>query len=396
MAVYFAGTVLPPRENLDGFDAQDDTFFFTKNEKENLDLTDVPIRLEHSDNLQVGKILRNFTVDDSTYVVGKIDGKGLKTAFAKNALAGDGPFYGSLSLQHSHTIYTDGTTKKKPIEVSLCTNPRRKGSSITFVSKPQETKKKKYISTETLCNNIMSADTKETVHAASAKETTEPVAEKESSPMEEDKPASATMAPEQYMRIIIEQEQALDKLRTDNASVAEELEKIHSANEAKAKEEHARELQKAQLITETLTKEWQSELPATLLTDDVLASLKLVAEKMPKHATAIYELSHMASEQHKKLSDEFSAFKKDLTRARSEGEFRAVMERRRDVRAVKATPAAPDVKHEASARAAPVQEMSDVDKFRELATKYRPGNVISTMSKCVERRARKRRKPFSD
>lgn len=242
----------------------------------------------------------------------------------------------------------------------------------------------------------MSADTKETVHAASAKETTEPVAEKESSPMEEDKPASATMAPEQYMRIIIEQEQALDKLRTDNASVAEELEKIHSANEAKAKEEHARELQKAQLITETLTKEWQSELPATLLTDDVLASLKLVAEKMPKHATAIYELSHMASEQHKKLSDEFSAFKKDLTRARSEGEFRAVMERRRDVRAVKATPAAPDVKHEASARAASVQEMSDVDKFRELATKYRPGNVISTMSKCVERRARKRRKPFSD
>jgi len=390
MAVYFAGTVLPPRDKLEGFDAQDETFFFTKDEKENLDLTDVPIRLEHSDNLQVGKILRNFTVGDSTYVVGKVDGSGLKTAFAKNALTCDGPFYGSLSLQHSHTIYTDGSTRKKPIEVSLCTNPRRKGSAITFVSKPQETKKKKYISTETLCSNIMT-DTKETVHVASAKETSEPIVEKESTPMEEDK--SPNMAPEQYMRIIIEQEQALDKLRTDNASVAEELKNIHSANAAKAEEEHSRQLQKAQLITDTLTKEWQSELPAAMLTDDVIASLKLVAEKMPKHATAIYELSHMASEQHKKLSDEFSSFKNDLTRAHSEGEFRAVMERRRSVRSV--SKPATEVKHEASSRAAAV-EMTDEARFRQLAAKYRPGNVLSTMSKCVERRARKRRQPFSD
>jgi hypothetical protein len=40
--------------------------------------------------------------------------------------------------------------------------------------------------------------------------------------------------------------------------------------------------------------------------------------------------------------------------------------------------------------------MTDEARFRQLAAKYRPGNVLSTMSKCVERRARKRRQPFSD
>ena len=199
------------------------------------------------------------------------------------------------------------------------------------------------------------------------------------------------MAPEQYMRIIIEQEQQLAQAKLDSAAVKEQLEKIHSANAAREKDEHDRQLHKAQLITDTLTKEWQSELPAAMLTDDVLNSLKIVAEQMPKHAAAIYELSHMASEQHKKLSDEFASFKKDLTRARSEGEFRSVMERRRSVRAVSSKPAA-DVVHEASARAAPAE--TNEQQFRKLAAKYRPGNVLSTMNLCVERRTRKRRKPF--
>ena len=377
--------MLPQRKHLEGFDAQDETFFFTEKEKAELDLKNVPIRLEHADKLQVGTILRNFTIDDQTYVVGKIEGDGLKASFAKKAVAGQGPFYGSLSLQHSHTIFEDGSTKKKPIEVSLCTNPRRKGSTICYVSKPEETKKNDYISSSGRSRKMTDADT---THAASAKEIVEPVAEKVS--VEEEK---AAMAPEQYMRIIIEQEQQLAQAKLDSAAVKEQLEKIHSANAAREKDEHDRQLHKAQLITDTLTKEWQSELPAAMLTDDVLNSLKIVAEQMPKHAAAIYELSHMASEQHKKLSDEFASFKKDLTRARSEGEFRSVMERRRSVRAVSSKPAA-DVVHEASARAAPAE--TNEQQFRKLAAKYRPGNVLSTMNLCVERRTRKRRKPFSD
>ena len=387
MAIYFGGTVLPPRKILEGRDAEDDTFFFTAKEKADLNLKNVPVRLEHADKLQVGKILRNFTIDDQTFVVGKIEGEGLKATFAKKALLGEGPFYGSLSLQHSHTIYADGSTKKKPIEVSLCTNPRRKGSTISYVSKPEETKKNEYISSTVPIVNM--TDTQENTHVASAKATVEPIVEA----VVTEEETKNSMAPEQYMRIIIEQEQQMEQLKTDSAAVAAELKKIHAANATQAKEEHERQLQKAQLITDTLTKEWQSELPAAMLTDDVLASLKLVAEKMPKHASAIYELSHMASEQHKKLSDEFTSFKKDLTRARSETDFRAVMERRRSVTAASSKPP-PAVVHEASARAAPME--TNEQRFRQLAAKYRPGNVLSTMNMCIERRTRKRRKPFSD
>jgi len=387
MAVYFGGTILPQRKNLEGYDAEDATFFFTEKEKKKLDLKNVPIRLEHADKLQVGKILRNFTIDDRTYVVGKIEGDGLKASFAKKAVLGQGPFYGSLSLQHSHTIYEDGSTKKTPIEVSLCTHPRRKGSTISYVSKPEETKKNDYISIPR--GNRKMTDTTDTTHAASAMETSDPVVEKISAADEE----KVSMAPEQYMRIIIEQEQQLAQAALDSAAVKEQLEKIHSANAAREKDEHDRQLQKAQLIADTLTKEWQSELPSSMLTDDVLNSLKIVAEQMPKHAAAIYELSHMASEQHKKLSDEFESFKKDLTRARSEGEFRSVMERRRSVRAVNSKPATADVLHEASSRAAVPAETNE-QQFRKLAAKYRPGNVLSTMKQCVQSRTRKRRKPF--
>jgi hypothetical protein len=219
------------------------------------------------------------------------------------------------------------------------------------------------------------------------------VEEEKKVPVDQAEPEADHLTTEQYMRIIIEQESKLDELRRDNQSAAEKLEQIHAAATKREEEEHGREVKKAQLITETLTAEWKKELPDTLLTDEVVQSLKLVAEKMPRHATAIYELSHMASAQHKKLSEEFTAFKTDLTRAQSESEFRAVMQRRRNVTAVTAVPVAHEapVTHEASARKEPSREQV----FRQLAAKYRPGNALSTMDTLVQGRRKRPRLPFA-
>ena len=138
--IYFTGKVLNVKE-LASDNAK--SFRFSKQEREQLDLEGLPIRLEHEDNLEVGSIKASWNKNGEHWVFGSINKNNIPATFAKHALMKSGPnqnnkpYYTGLSLQHVHREYPDGTSEKKGIEVSLCTDPRRPNCNIVWTSAPQ-------------------------------------------------------------------------------------------------------------------------------------------------------------------------------------------------------------------------------------------------------------------
>lgn len=133
--IYFTGKVLNVKE-LASDNAK--SFRFSKQEREQLNLKGLPIRLEHEDNLEVGNIKTSWNKNGEHWVFGSINKNNIPATFAKHALMQSGqtdkPYYTGLSLQHVHREYPDGTTEKKGIEVSLCTDPRRPNCNIVWTS----------------------------------------------------------------------------------------------------------------------------------------------------------------------------------------------------------------------------------------------------------------------
>ena len=122
----------------------DKTFCFNEKEAHNMakNLKGTPVQLEHNKDMVVGKIRKAFYGKKSgLWVIGELDKDNLTTEFAKKAMEsrnGSTPYYTGLSLSHSHCQYADGSTKKFPIEVSMCNDPRRDDCRII------STKKTKY------------------------------------------------------------------------------------------------------------------------------------------------------------------------------------------------------------------------------------------------------------
>ena len=143
MSTYFIGNVLPPS---DAPGENDTTFDFTNNESKNMNLDNVPIRIEHEAGLAVGSVQRDWTdTDGKKWILGRVDENTLEGRFASHALnpsSSGHTLYKGLSLQHVHTSFSDGSTKKRAIEVSLCSEPRRPGCEVTCVN---GSKKKEYI-----------------------------------------------------------------------------------------------------------------------------------------------------------------------------------------------------------------------------------------------------------
>lgn len=136
--VYFTGKVLNIKE-----DANDNakSFRFSKEERAKLNLAGIPIQLEHNDKLKVGKIEKSWQDNDGQFwVFGAINQNSIEGTFAKHAIQKQSkgkPYYTGLSLSHIHREYPDGKTEKVPIEVSLCTEPRRQNCNIIWTSNKQ-------------------------------------------------------------------------------------------------------------------------------------------------------------------------------------------------------------------------------------------------------------------
>jgi len=301
---YFVGNVLPssdsPGEN-------DTTFDFTNAESHAMSLRDVPIRIEHEEGLHVGKVQRDWTdKDGKKWILGKVDDSSLEGRFASHAIqpSSEGhTLYTGLSLQHVHTSFNDGSTQKRPIEVSLCMEPRRPGCEV--VSVDNHLKKKEYIthiaSRQSMSTENVPADSQMNDTPAVA-ENSEPIAPSEAAANDNGTVGNR----EELMNLVINQEAELGDTKTALEKAHSELQKLQNAWKAKEDNENLQTKSKAEALSKALVESWSSSLPADMMTDENKKAIFAMAQNFPKESVKMLEIAHKASKKYKSDMDTFA------------------------------------------------------------------------------------------
>jgi hypothetical protein len=361
---YFVGNVLSPTETQP--EQHDATFAFTREESQSLDLKGTPIRMEHHDEMEVGKICSSWTGNDgSKWVLGRINDSGFQSFFAKHAIVGNKvcnkPYYTGLSLQHTHTQYANGSTTKSPVEVSLCCDPRRSDCRIQFVSKIP-TRKTPY----------------KTVHIASKMASAQPdpvpvqpdpESKNETQPnVPEDPPQEVEITEgipsEDLMKLIVEQEKMAEAMRL-------ELDELKKDKFAKLEQERS----KNSAMAAALVDNWSKALDPNDFNDTSRHNILELAKKYPEETQDFFRVAHHAS---KKYADrvaavEVSAVKEKETELQKS--FNQVMSKQ---------------VHAASAKAT-----QDKGHFMSALNKYRvQGSGRDLMDQVLELQQRKRRRMY--
>tara|TARA_B100001059_G_scaffold141428_1_gene141478 strand:+ start:1704 stop:2873 length:1170 start_codon:yes stop_codon:yes gene_type:complete len=310
---FFVGNVLPssdaPGEN-------DSTFDFTTEESRQMSLKDVPIRIEHEEGLAVGRVQRDWTDGDGKkWILGQVEDNTLEGRFASHAIrpsSSGHTLYKGLSLQHVHTSFSDGSTAKRAIEVSLCAEPRRPGCAVTCVD---ASKKKEYI-THLASRQTMSAEPTAPVTETPVTET--PAAE----PTPEAAPAEteSTNNREELMKLVIEQEGEIGSTKAALEKAQSELVKLQEAWKTREDAERTQTASKAEALSKALVDSWSASLPADMMTDDNKRAIMAMAQNFPKESVKMLEIAHKASKKY--AADIQSLEKQQAAKERQELEAR--------------------------------------------------------------------------
>jgi len=347
---YFVGNVLPssdsPGEN-------DSTFDFTNDESRSMSLKDVPIRIEHEESLHVGKVQRDWTdKDGKKWILGKVDDTSLEGRFASHAIkpSSDGHrLYTGLSLQHVHTSFRDGSTQKRPIEVSLCVEPRRPGCEV--VSVDSHLKKKEYI-THLASRQNMST---ENVQVESQINETPAVDnnQAQNSPVEEAPVVDATADEsaisnrEELMTLVINQESELGDTKTALEKAQAELKKLQDAWKQKEENESLQTKTKAEALSKALVESWSASLPADMMTDENKKAIFAMAQNFPKESVKMLEIAHKASKKYKNDMDNFALRQQQDKKRELESKVMNIVTKKRKIATV---PDTVSVVHAATAK----------------------------------------------
>ena len=378
MPRYFCGNVLSPTDTQP--EADDHTFAFTREEAAQLDLTNTPIRMEHEEELEVGKIIRHWQAEDgSVWVVGRLNDDNLESKFAnyaieKNAETGEA-YYTGLSLQHTHTEFASRKkSKKEAVEVSLCVNPRRSDCRIAFVDSEQETKKvvykiqkasvKRHMASESLSENTAAPIEQSSAPSSAPVETS---ADDASMPN-----ASTDMSKEDMMQVIINQQRELEKAETEKSKEFEELKALKDMLEQQKAEEKRKEQEKTVALSKALVDHWAQTLDKTEMDEQSKESVLKMARDYPKESQAMLRIAHMASKKHKSVLTQFEEYKDVMKRSQLQERFNSVMAKKRPAPAAVAPAPVPmqSVVHAASAKKQKVVQKNDVSAFLSAMKAY--------------------------
>lgn len=330
--MYFVGNVLSPTETQPEKD--DPTFAFTREEAQ-IDMAGIPIHMEHDEEMKVGNVTRSWTSKDgSKWIVGKIDDPTMLGSFARNAIrkSSNGvAYYTGLSLTHTHTQYANGKTEKKPIEVSLCVDPRRNDCRITFIDEVCKTRMTTY-----KASNKTSKMSDSLVQSTNAIEENKPVettttapAQVETQRVESDKVPETQQEPvpdsQEMMRVIVDQERQL-----------KEFERLKKQVEEERKQRLASARAKSEALANALVESWSNTLDQSDLTDENRTAILEMAKKFPQESQEFFQIAHHASkkfqQREQQLKEELEATKNaDLKKS-----FNAVMSKTTHVASKKA------------------------------------------------------------
>lgn len=293
-STYFVGNVLPPS---DAPGEDDATFDFTNDESRNMSLTDVPIRIEHEEGLAVGQVARDWTdADGKKWILGKVDDNSLESRYAAHAIQPSSrghTLYKGLSLQHVHTSFSDGSTAKRAVEVSLCVEPRRPGCEVTCVD---ATKKKEYI-THLASRQNMSAETP-AQEIQTPTETNVVESAPDETPMEANT-EGAVQDTEQLMKLVIDQESELGSTKTALQTAEYELKRLQTQWKDREDNERVQTKSKAEALSKALVDSWTASLPADMMTNDNKKAIFAMAQNFPEQSVKMMEIAHKASKKYK-------------------------------------------------------------------------------------------------
>ena len=339
MPTYFVGNVLPATSD-PGED--DPTFDFTTDESKNMQLRDVPIRLEHEEGLAVGSVQRDWTdADGKKWILGKVDSDTLEGRFAEHAIQPSScghTLYKGLSLQHVHTSFSNGATSKRAIEVSLCAEPRRPGCSVTCVD---ETKKKEYI-THRASKQIMSAE-----QTTAPVENVAPVEPPAAAPVEPAAEAPQETNQEELMKLVIDQENELGSTKTALEKAQAELMKLQSAWKEREDNERLQTKSKAEALSKALVDSWSASLPADMMTDENKQAIFALAQNFPEQSVKMMEIAHKASKKYARDMDSMASQQQAKEKRQLESRVMDIVTKKRRV-----APQTTSVVHAASAKVA--------------------------------------------
>lgn len=386
---YFIGNVLSPTDTQP--EADDPTFAFTKEETLALDMTDVPIRMEHHDEMEVGRIKRSWTdTDGRLWVLGKLNNNDFLSKFAKYAISkGEhGAYYTGLSLQHMHTQYASGKSKKTAIEVSLCVNPRRDDCRIAFVNNTlnqQQTEKVQYL----IQHHASKMATEQTAPEATPQ--TEEVKQiAEAAPAQsEAQPEKAEMSREEMMRVIIKQQEEFEAMKATKTKEQEELEELRAMLQKQKDEEAAKTLAAAKALSEDLINSWAKNLDKSEMTEENKKSIMEMAEKFPEQSMQLLRVAHCASKAHANQIKKFNEFKEMSQKAQLQEKFAAVMQKKRPA------PVQETMVHAASTKK---QKRNTENMALSIVKQYRASGSardhMTALSEMQQPKKRNRRAPY--
>tara|TARA_B110000858_G_scaffold181627_1_gene220247 strand:- start:860 stop:2020 length:1161 start_codon:yes stop_codon:yes gene_type:complete len=335
---YFVGNVLPsssaPGEN-------DTTFDFTNDESRTMSLRDVPIRIEHQEGLAVGSVQRDWTdKDGKKWILGKVDETSLEGRYAAHAIQPSSTghtLYTGLSLQHVHTSFRDGSTRKRPIEVSLCTEPRRPGCQVVSVDK---SKKKEYITHLASRQNMSEAS----IVSETPVETTT-----SESPVEPSSQPQTVDNREELMNLVINQESELGDTKAALEKAQEELNKLQSAWKQREENETLETKSKAEALSKALVESWSASLPADAMTDENKKAIFAMAQNFPKESVKMLEIAHKASKKYKSDMDSMAVQQQVKQKRELESRVMDIVTKKRRITTL---PETKSVVHAASTRVA--------------------------------------------
>jgi len=319
---YFVGNVLPsssdPGEN-------DPTFDFTNDESRQMNLRDVPIRIEHEEGLAVGTVQRDWTDSDGKkWILGKVNSDTLESRYASHAIqpsSSGHTLYKGLSLQHVHTSFSNGSTAKRPIEVSLCVEPRRPGCDITCVDR---SKKKEYI-THLASRQNMS----ESLVESTPETTTETVTESAPETMQVSEENVGNR--EELMKLVIDQESELSGTKTALEKAHAELQKLQSAWSERENNEKLQTKSKAEALSKALVDSWTASLPADMMTDDNKKAIYALAQNFPAESVKMMEIAHKASKKYKQDLDSLAAQQQQKQKRQLESRVHDIVTKKRRI-----------------------------------------------------------------
>ena len=345
---HFIGNILQDRRGAASHpEAHDKSFNYSASERHDLiaQLPNLPIRFEHSEALgDVGRVKSAWhSADGRVWVVGELLDTGIAGKFVNKTIASQQ--HVGLSLGHEHTEYSDGSTRKRGLEVSICKQPRRPGCGVAVsVHASSRHYKRNAADTATITREItkMSDSTNSTAapsdtSSTPATDATSETKANDSVPPEttntqvDSLPPKLPPAPELAAQVMQFAEQA----RAAEARVAEleeernkriEAEKQQQEKENAERKTNAENLAKSVLehVAQFQAGNGQTASPQSCA--DQERAIKSLMESHPREVETVLQVAHLCSSRAAKLEAELKQEKLQAEQMQLRSQYHAAVQ----------------------------------------------------------------------